>query len=480
MHSKQAAIESAEGLLQGLKEARGRVSQLKSSLQQDAVGVQHAERRRLSGGADVDMKDVDAMLEREKAKLQGSLDEEVGKDNADANGDAGGSGMVGVGGQGGDGSQDGDQGEVDTTPANMPSAGDDPAVARLKEELMRQKAKYMQAQRAFQAKEESEAEARARANGKKEEEERAIEREIQHYKNARREIDNALSSSRGGDGSVAVGSSSSSSSSSSSIGSRGLDSAVQGGVAGVGNRAVGVVPPPPYSVASASPSRATARHNMRGRAGVGGGDSGDGGIVGAFDNALGDSVEAAKDVGKSKKGKGKEARAHSLPGIVTDSWWTAPPKETPEELRAKEAAKAAKKAKKRDCHNLYACVGSFFSSDSGGSGKSEDVLHLGEKLRHGKVVDATPEGGGHRRGKNKNAGGDKDAGDDMVSTSAVEQNPQQPLLSALMPSKETHTSKLPGVAENRWGGAKFWSRLLGMPASQAKHNEHRRRMKLSH
>jgi hypothetical protein len=464
--------------LQGLKEARGRVNQLKSSLKHDAVGVKHAEGKRLSGGASVEMNDVDAMLEREKAKLQGSLDEEVGNvDDSNANGDAGGSGMVDVGGRGGDDSHDGDHGEADTTPANMPSAGDDPAVARLKEELMRQKAKYMQAQRAFQAKEESEAEARARANGKKEEEERAIEREIQHYKNARHEIDNALSSSRGGDGSVAVGSSSSS-----SLGSRGLDSAVQGGVAGVGNRAVGVVPPPPYNVATESSSRATARQHKRGRAVVGGGDSGDaGGIVGAFDNALGDSVEAAKDVGKDKKGKkGTDARAHSLPGIVTDSWWTAPPKETPEELRAKEAAKAAKKAKKRDCHNLYACVGSFFSSGSGSSGKSQDVLHLGEKLQHGKVADSTPEGGGHKRGKNKKSGVGKDAGDDMVSTSAVEQNPQQPLLSALMPSKETHTSKLPGVAENRWGGAKFWSRLLGMPASQAKHNEHRRRMKLSH
>ena len=53
-----------------------------------------------------------------------------------------------------------------------------------------------------------------------------------------------------------------------------------------------------------------------------------------------------------------------------------------------------------------------------------------------------------------------------MSTKQVLQDPQAPLLGLLQGSTHAHTRKLPGVVDNRWGGNKFWDRLLGAPAKQ--------------
>lgn len=416
--------------MEGLREATGRVNQLKSSLQMDGERIKPAALQ--AGEPDEDK--VDAMLEREKEKLQGSIvanADRMSRIQADLKSSQG--------------------SEVQSSPPAQDADGGGGDIASLKEELLRQKQMYMAAQRAYQTKEE--AEARERANGKQEEEAREIERDIQHYKKARHEIDQALVG--GGD--------------------------APGGAGGVGNRAVGVASAAPSQVLQAGSdtiARPIVDHEVTDDAAVAAQEAAsrprasrndDGGIVGAFDKALGDSVEMAKDAGH-ERGKIAAGPRHALPGIVTDSWWAAPPKETPHELQAQAAAKRAAVSKKRDCHNLYACVGSFFTSDGGkGRGGKADVLHLGEVLRPHKPHAVAAK-----------QAGDKVEGDHLVSTATVEENPQEPLLRALMPSASTHTSKLPGVAENRWGGSKFWSRLLGIPASHAKHAEHRKRMKLTH
>ena len=62
--------------------------------------------------------------------------------------------------------------------------------------------------------------------------------------------------------------------------------------------------------------------------------------------------------------------------------------------------------------------------------------------------------------------GSRIAGDNEVSTKQVLQDPQAPLLGLLQGSTHAHTRKLPGVVDNRWGGNKFWDRLLGSSVKQ--------------
>jgi len=181
-------------------------------------------------------------------------------------------------------------------------------------------------------------------------------------------------------------------------------------------------------------------------------------VLQGFESALGDSQEDAKAAMKAAPTQRHAAVGGHLPGVNSYSWWS--------QKSAKVAAKKAQlaairqrirqethaKVAKTNCHNLYACIGSMFSGVEDSSKLSRAnhmVMH-----RQLQLAQRKPHPASHL------------AADHDVSTHAVLQDPQAPLLGLLAGSTHTHTHKLPGVVESRWGGNKFWDRLLGAPATQ--------------
>jgi len=179
-------------------------------------------------------------------------------------------------------------------------------------------------------------------------------------------------------------------------------------------------------------------------------------VLQGFESALGDSKEDAKAAMKTTP---KHAAVGGrLPGVNSYSWWS----EKSAKVAAKKAQLAAirhrireethKKVAKTNCHNLYACIGSMFSGveDSSKLSRANDiVMH-----RQLQLAQRRPHPASHL------------AADHDVSTHTVLKDPQAPLLGLLAGSTHTHAHKLPGVVESRWGGNKFWDRLLGTPAQQ--------------
>jgi len=182
-------------------------------------------------------------------------------------------------------------------------------------------------------------------------------------------------------------------------------------------------------------------------------------VLQGFESALGDSRENAKKAAHSASKK--QANKNQLPGVNSYSWWS----QKSEKVAAKKAQLAALRhrirlethhgaAAKTNCHNLYACIGSMFSGKEDSSKlaiANRQVLHrqqtlalLKRPIKHGKL-----------------------AADHEVSKAEVLSNPQAPLLGILSGGGNVHNHKLPGVAESRWGGTKFFDRLFGTPTAQA-------------
>jgi len=182
-------------------------------------------------------------------------------------------------------------------------------------------------------------------------------------------------------------------------------------------------------------------------------------VLQGFESALGDSQENAKKASHSAPATTK-ANKHQLPGVNAYSWWS----QKSEKVAAKKAQLAALRHRirqethtsvaKTNCHNLYSCVGSMFSGHEDSSKlalANRQVLHhqqslalLKRPVKHGKL-----------------------AADHDVSSAEILNNPQAPLLGILSGGGNVHTNKLPGVAESRWGGTKFFDRLFGTPNKQA-------------
>ncbi|EKX41437.1 hypothetical protein GUITHDRAFT_164357 [Guillardia theta CCMP2712] len=189
-------------------------------------------------------------------------------------------------------------------------------------------------------------------------------------------------------------------------------------------------------------------------------------LLNAAETALGDQV-----VQPNKKNAAP--KRHRLPGVNAYSWWSEKPEiiAAEKEKMTKQAAAQLRKhpqpVKDKNCHDLYSCVSSMFSGDKGHS-KLSDANMAWKALRANHQVAqkqislrAKPEGV---------------ASDVTVSRNQVIKNPQAPLLSFLQPEKQVHDNKLPGVVENRWGGTKFWNRLLGAPAKKTSVQEHHRKL----
>mmetsp|Transcript_47273 Transcript_47273/g.73877 ORF Transcript_47273/g.73877 Transcript_47273/m.73877 type:complete len:369 (-) Transcript_47273:62-1168(-) len=180
--------------------------------------------------------------------------------------------------------------------------------------------------------------------------------------------------------------------------------------------------------------------------------------------SLGDnemSVAAALN-GKTKV----KTATKKLPGVNRYSWWSM----TPEKVAAKEMMAKLKykmpvpKQKVHNCHNLYSCVGSLFDGKSHSSESKElDAANKAWSVKHAQEL--------AKKGMTKHPKLDSDSfsgNDRMVSRNTINKDPDQPLLGALDGSTRSHDKKLPGVVESRWGGTKFWDRLLGAK-DKAKH-----------
>jgi hypothetical protein len=345
----------------------------------------------------------------------------------------------------------------DAEDADPSDQGDDPEVQKLERELRRQKREYQEARLSYEERE------KRRDNHAEIEKERELEREISHYRYARHEIMHSMGP--GGGDSRQLRDSEVSERRGNERREREEAERRERGRDHADNHNDDEHERDDDSVASVSDESRNKGHpheQHRGPAAKHERESDYASIVGSIKSSLGDNVMRASDVGRSQS---HHHHARALPGINTDSWWQQQPKLTEQQIKRKQAVEKAKEmAKPKECHDLYSCVGSFFTPSGKKGGGKSDVLHLDEQLHH-KTKPEDLSVGSHI------------AGDNLVPKSDILNDPQKPLLSALMPSTSTHTSKLPGVAENRWGGTKFWARLLGTPI-QKKHAEHRKQKKI--
>ena len=192
-------------------------------------------------------------------------------------------------------------------------------------------------------------------------------------------------------------------------------------------------------------------------------------VLQGFEMALGDSQENAK---KALHAGASAAAAHHpvvgkdrLPGVNAYSWWSqksariaakkAQLAQIRKRLRAMQETK--RRAAKTNCHNLYACISSMFSGGED-SNKLAHADRLVQAHRQQKLA-------AFHGGKGAYSGHWRPASDVRVSRGTIMDHPQEPLLGILAGSSHSRTNKLPGVMENRWGGTKFWDRLLGEPAT---------------
>lgn len=183
-------------------------------------------------------------------------------------------------------------------------------------------------------------------------------------------------------------------------------------------------------------------------------------VLQGFESALGDSKEDAKAAMKTVSTPARAAAQGRLPGVNSYSWWS----EKSAKVAAKKAQLAAirnrirqethKQVAKTNCHNLYSCIGSMFS----GVEDSSKLSRANSAVMHHQLQVQLAQ---HKTRSSSHLAADHD-----VSTHTVLQNPQAPLLGLLAGSTHTHTHKLPGVVESRWGGSKFFDRLFGAPATQ--------------
>ena len=183
-------------------------------------------------------------------------------------------------------------------------------------------------------------------------------------------------------------------------------------------------------------------------------------VLQGFESALGDSKEDAKAAMKTVAMPTHAAAQGRLPGVNSYSWWS----EKSAKVAAKKAQLAAirnrirqethKQVAKSNCHNLYSCIGSMFSGVEDSSKLSRANSAVMQQQLQMQLAQPKTRSSSHL------------AADHDVSTHAVLRNPQAPLLGLLAGSTHTHTHKLPGVVESRWGGSKFFDRLFGSPATQ--------------
>jgi len=192
-------------------------------------------------------------------------------------------------------------------------------------------------------------------------------------------------------------------------------------------------------------------------------------VLDGVESALQDSALPAAAVGKAKKAGKASSDADRLPGVNQFSWWSAPPAKKEDEAQLTEeflhkAHERGTAQRKGGCHDLYTCVDSMF----GGKRKSKlEQANEAWRVRNLRQKRLAAEQAAREAAIKGKVGEDS-----LVSTSQVEEHPDAPLLGVLAGDSHQHDSKLPGVAENRWGGSRFWSRLLGAPSKGEKVHVH--------